>query len=140
MVYAVNNSDDTGVAIDPATYTVAVVASTGPAPAHVIDAPNGKVYVTNTGDGTVSVYQGPGLQPVGRIQLGDMPHGLRAAAGGSVIVVANTMAGALDLGRPRHRPVNGHGARGRRAGPGRRHRGRALRLRRHHQPAGGGES
>ena len=96
MVYAVNNSDDTGVAIDPATYTVAVVASTGPAPAHVIDAPNGKVYVTNTGDGTVSVYQGPGLQPVGRIQLGDMPHGLRAAAGGSVIVVANTMAGALD--------------------------------------------
>ena len=70
---------------------------TGPAPAHVIDAPNRKVYVTNTADGTVSVYQAPGLQPVGRIQLGDMPHGLRAAAGGSVIVVANTMAGALDL-------------------------------------------
>ena len=26
-----------------------------------------------------------------------MPHGLRAAAGGSVIVVANTMDGAVDL-------------------------------------------
>ena len=96
-VYAVSHSDNIVVAIDPATYTVAAVAATGPAPAHVIDAPNGKVYVTNTADGTVSVYQAPGLQPVGRIQLGDMPHGLRAAAGGSVIVVANTMAGALDL-------------------------------------------
>ncbi|MGB8506331.1 YncE family protein [Mycobacterium sp.] len=96
-VYAVSNSDNIVVAIDPATYKVAAVAATGPAPAHVIDAPNGKVYVTNMGDGTASVYQGPGLQPVGRIQLGDMPHGLRPAAGGSVIVVANTMAGALDL-------------------------------------------
>ena len=96
-VYAVSHSDNIVVAIDPATYTVAAVAATGPAPAHVIDAPNGKVYVTNTADGTVSVYQPPGLQPVGRIQLGDMPHGLRAAAGGSIIVVANTMAGALDL-------------------------------------------
>ena len=96
-VYAVSHSDNIVVAIDPATYRVAAVAATGPAPAHVIEAPNGKVYVTNTADGTVSVYQAPGLQPVGRIQLGDMPHGLRAAAGGSVIVVANTMAGALDL-------------------------------------------
>lgn len=96
-VYAVSNSEDIVVAIDPATYKVVAVAATGPAPAHVIEAPNGKVYVTNTGDGTVSVYQGPGLQPVGRIQLGDMPHGLRPAAGGSIIVVANTMAGALDL-------------------------------------------
>lgn len=97
IVYAVSNSDNIVVAIDPATYRVAAVAATGPSPAHVIDAPNGKVYVTNMGDGTVSVYQGPGLQQVGRIQLGDMPHGLRPAAGGSIIVVANTMAGALDL-------------------------------------------
>ena len=29
-----------------------------------------------------------------------MPHGLRPAAGGSVIVVANTMDGALDLINP----------------------------------------
>ncbi len=97
MVYAVSNSDDIVVAVDPATYKVTAVAATGPAPAHVIDAPNGRVYVTNTGDGSVSVYGGPALQPVGRIQLGDMPHGLRPAANGSVIVVANTMAGALDL-------------------------------------------
>lgn len=48
-VYAVSNSDDTVVAIDPATYKVAAVAATWPASAHVIDAPNGKVYVTDTG-------------------------------------------------------------------------------------------
>ncbi|HEX9835145.1 MAG TPA: hypothetical protein VGA66_19045, partial [Mycobacterium sp.] len=96
-VYAVSGSDNLVVAIDAATYKVQAVAPTGPAPAHVIDAPNGKIYVTNSGDGTVSVYQGPGLQPTGRITLGDMPHGLRPAAGGSVIVVANTMAGTLDL-------------------------------------------
>ncbi len=49
IVYAVSNSDDTVVAIDPATYKVAAVAATWPASAHVIDAPNGKVYVTDTG-------------------------------------------------------------------------------------------
>jgi len=85
------------MAIDAATYTIKGVASTGSAPAHVIEAPNGKVYVTNADDGTVSVYQGPGLIPVGRIDLGGMPHGLRPAAGGSVIVVANTTADRLDL-------------------------------------------
>lgn len=96
-VYAVSASNNIVVAIDAATYKVAAVAATGSAPAHVIEAPNGKVYVTNSGDATVSVYQGPGLQPTGLITLGGMPHGLRPAAGGSVIVVANTMAGALDL-------------------------------------------
>jgi YVTN family beta-propeller protein len=87
-VYAVS-SNNMVVAIDAATYTVDAVAPTGPAPAHVIEAPNGKVYVTNAGDGSVSVYQALGLQPAGRIELGGMPHGLRPADGGSVIVVAN---------------------------------------------------
>lgn len=95
-VYAVSSSRML-VAIDPATYAVEAVASTGSDPSHVIDAPNGKVYVTNAGEGTVSVYQAPGLKPVGRIDLGGMPHGLRPAMGGSVIVVANTMAGTVDL-------------------------------------------
>ncbi|MCV7151827.1 hypothetical protein [Mycolicibacterium pyrenivorans] len=95
--YAVSGATNQVVAIDAATYTIKGVASTGPAPAHVIEAPNGKIYVTNAGDGTVSVYRGPGLTPVGRIDLGGMPHGLRSADGGGMIVVANTMAGRLDL-------------------------------------------
>jgi YVTN family beta-propeller protein len=96
-VYAVSSTTNTVVAIDAAAYTVKAVASTGSGPAHVIEAPNGRVYVTDANDGTVSVYQGPELRPDGRIDLGGMPHGLRAAAGGSVIVVANTMAGALNV-------------------------------------------
>ncbi|GAB4961738.1 hypothetical protein MAHJHV55_17690 [Mycobacterium avium subsp. hominissuis] len=96
-VYAVSASNNIVVAIDAGTYKVAAVAATGSAPAHVIEAPNNKVYVTNSEDGTVSVYQSPGLQPAGLITLGGMPHGLRPAGGGSVIVVANTLAGALDL-------------------------------------------
>ncbi|GJF11755.1 hypothetical protein NGTWS0302_10980 [Mycolicibacterium cyprinidarum] len=95
-VYAVTG-DNRVVAIDTTNYTVGAVAPTGPAPAHVIEAPNDKVYVTNADDGTVSVYQAAGLKPAGRIDLGGMPHGLRPAADGSVIVVANTVAGALDL-------------------------------------------
>ncbi len=96
VVYAVSSAGVV-VAIDPMTYRVTAAAPTGAQPAHVIEAPNGKVYVTNSGDGTVSVYQAPGLSPAGRITLDGMPHGLRPAAGGSVIVVANTMNGALDL-------------------------------------------
>lgn len=95
-VYAVSGGSARVVAIDSATYAVDAVAATGSGPAHVIEAPNGKVYVTNAEDGTVSVYQGPGLTPAGAIDLGGMPHGLRSAAGGSIIVVAN-MADRLDL-------------------------------------------
>lgn len=96
VVYAVSRTGAV-VAIDPGTYQLSASAPTGPQPAHVIEAPNAKVYVTNSGDGTVSVYQAPALTPVGKITLDGMPHGLRAAAGGSVIVVANTGNGALDL-------------------------------------------
>lgn len=96
IAYAVSGSTNTVVAIDAAAYAVKAVAPTGPAPAHVIEAPNGNVYVTNAGDGTVSVYRGAELTPVATIDVGGMPHGLRAAADGSVIVVAN-MEGRLDL-------------------------------------------
>ena len=96
VVYATSSAGRV-VAIDPATYRVIASAPTGPHPAHVVEAPNGKVYVTNAGDGTVSVYQRNGLAPAGRITLGGMPHGLRPAAGGSVIVVANMMDAELDL-------------------------------------------
>ncbi|MBD8056769.1 hypothetical protein ICV35_24275 [Rhodococcus ruber] len=95
-VYTVSG-DDRVIEIDPATYAVRAVAPTGAAPAHVIDAPNGKVYVTDAGNGTVSVFATPGLQPAGRIELGGMPHGLRPAAGGSVIVVADTAAGVVHV-------------------------------------------
>lgn len=96
VVYAVSGAGVV-VAIDPLTYRVSAAAPTGKDPAHVIEAPNGKVYVTDAGDATVSVYTAPGLTPAGRIRLDGMPHGLRAAAGGSVIVVANTGDGALNL-------------------------------------------
>ena len=99
VVYAVSSAGIVA-AIDPTTYRVSATAPTGAQPAHVIEAPNGKVYVTNSGDGTVSVYQAPGRSPAGLIRLDGMPHGLRPAAGGSVIVVANTMDGALDLINP----------------------------------------
>lgn len=96
-VYATSSATNMVVGIDAATYRVTAASATGPAPAHVIEAPNGKVYVVNSGDGTVSVFRAQGLQPAGQIAVGGMPHGIRAAAGGSVIVVANTMAGEVDL-------------------------------------------
>lgn len=96
VVYAVSGAGVV-VAIDPLTYRVTAAAPTGAAPAHVVEAPDGQVYVTGAGDGTVSVYRADGLAPAGRIGLAGMPHGLRPAADGSVIVVANTGNNALDL-------------------------------------------
>lgn len=95
-IYAVQ-ADHTLLAIDPVIYDVIGSARTGAHPAHVIEAPNGKVYVTDSGDATVSVFQAPGLQPAGKIQLDGAPHGLRPAADGSVIVVANTGSETLEL-------------------------------------------
>ncbi|BBZ63529.1 YVTN family beta-propeller repeat protein [Mycolicibacterium monacense] len=97
VVYATSAGTDTVVAIDADTYTVAATAETGSHPAHVIEAPNGKVYVADSEAGTVSVFQGQDLRSLGRIEVGGMPHGLRAAPDGSVIVVANHMTGALDV-------------------------------------------
>ena len=105
-VYTVTGEDRV-IAIDQGTYAVRAVAPTGSAPAHVIDAPNGKVYVTDAGDGTLSVFEASGLRPAGRIELGGMPHGLRPAAGGSVIVVADTEAGVIHLIDPATDRVTG---------------------------------
>lgn len=96
-VYSTSNTTNMVVAIDAGTYQVTATAPTGPHPAHVIEAPNGKVYVANSDGGTVSMFQSQSLQTLGRIEVGGMPHGLRAAADGSVIIVANHMSGALDV-------------------------------------------
>lgn len=101
VAYVLSANTNVVVAIDTATYRVSALAATGSAPAHVIEAPNGKIYVTNAADGTVSVYRAPGLTALGGIDLGGMPHGLRPAADGSIVVVANTMAGRLDLIDPK---------------------------------------
>lgn len=106
-VLAVSAGTDTVLAIDATALTVRAFTATGASPEHVVEAPNGKIYVTNAGDGTVSVYRGLQLQPAGRIELGGMPHGLRPASGGSVLVVANTMSGALDLIDPTTDRVSG---------------------------------
>ena len=66
----------------------------GPHPAHVVS-PNSEVYVTNSGTARCRSTR-PLLSPAGRSPSMACPHGLRAA-GGSVIVVANTMDGAVDL-------------------------------------------
>jgi YVTN family beta-propeller protein len=95
-VYATSSADMV-VAIDAETYRITATAPTGPHPAHVIETPDDKVYVTNAGDGTVSVFRSRSLEPVGRIEVGGMPHGLRASTDGSVIVVANHGSGALDV-------------------------------------------
>lgn len=90
--------DNTVVAVDTATYDVSAVESSGASPAHVIDSADGsKVYATNAADGTVSVFGAPGLEPLGTIEVGGMPHGLRGAASGSVIAVASTAASTVDL-------------------------------------------
>ena len=94
--YAVQD-DATLVAIDAVTYSVLAVARTGEHPAHVIEAPNAKVYVTDADDAAVSVFATPDLRPVTTIPLDGTPRGLGSAAGGSVIVVANTGTEALDL-------------------------------------------
>lgn len=105
-VYATSSANMV-VAIDTKTYQVAAAAATGPSPAHVIEARNKKIYVTNSGDGTVSVYQGADLQQIGRIDVGGTPHGLRSAADGSVIVIADPVTGTVELIDPGTDQVTG---------------------------------
>ncbi len=139
VVYATSGADMV-VAIDPMTYRVTATAPTGSHPAHVIEAPNGKVYVTNAGDGTVSVYQGQGLIPAGRITLGGMPHG--TAAG---LRRFSDRGGEHDgrrpgPDRPGHRPRRRRSAGGHIPRTGRRERRRPIRLHRDHRSAQSGES
>ena len=102
-VWAVSGHNHAVVAIDSASLRVLSTAPTGAGPAHVVLAPDGtRAYVTNAGDDTLSSYDVAGLAagetPEEKfLPLGEGPHGLRPSADGSLLVVANTHAGTVDL-------------------------------------------
>lgn len=63
---------------------------TGAAPAHVVVSPDGATtYITNGGDGTVSVIDTDTMKPTGTIKVGQGPHGLRPSPDGRWLYVAN---------------------------------------------------
>ena len=94
-VYAVSSAGLV-VAIDPATYRVTAVAQPARNPPTSSKHPMGR-SMSPTPVGTVSVYQAAGLTLRDGSRSTGCRMGCDAAAGGSVIVVANTMDGALDL-------------------------------------------
>ena len=102
-VWAVSGHNHAVVSIDAASLRVLGAAPTGVSPAHVVLAPDGtRAYVTNAGDDTLSSYEvaevAAGEAAEGTsLKLGEGPHGLRPSADGSLLVVANTHAGTIDL-------------------------------------------
>jgi YVTN family beta-propeller protein len=75
--------------------TVRATAATEPHPAHVVAAPDGRVFVTSSDGRSLTGYDSA-LQPVVRVELPGSPHGLRLDANARTAVVANTGAGTLD--------------------------------------------
>jgi YVTN family beta-propeller protein len=72
------------------------VAPAGEHPAHVVQGPDGNVYVTASGDGTVHRFT-PRLRSSDVIRVGGAPHGIRVAQDAPVAVVANTGNGTVDV-------------------------------------------
>lgn len=84
------------VQVDAATMGLVGTAGSGDHPAHVVGGPDGSVWVTSAGDGSLWKHAA-GLDQRVRHDLGGAPHGMRVAADGSFVAVANTAAGTVDL-------------------------------------------
>lgn len=70
----------------------------GSSPAHVVvDRQNRRAYVTNGGDGTLSVVDIARRKIIRIIKTGNMPHGLRFSPNGREIYVANTGDGSVSV-------------------------------------------
>lgn len=94
-VWAVTGSDQV-VTVATDRMRLAQVAPTDSSPAHVVEAPDGHVVVTASGQASVYVYDAA-LRPLRRIGLSGRPHGVRLAADGRTAIVANTADGTLDV-------------------------------------------
>ena len=57
----------------------------------------GRGFVTDQYDGTVSVFNLATLQPLKRIKVGDYPEGIEATADGRHVVVANWESNTVNL-------------------------------------------
>ena len=103
VVWAVSGHKHAVVSIDAESLRVLGTAPTGVSPAHVVLSPDGaRAYVTNAGDDTLSSYDVTEVTSQESaegtsLSLGEGPHGLRPSADGSLLVVANTHAGTIDL-------------------------------------------
>lgn len=99
------SSDSMVHVIDLSTMTATSAAPTGTHPAHVVASPDGsRVYVSNSGDDTVSIFDGA-LRPLGSVAVGDFPHGLRPSPDGRWLLVANMGGTTASLVDTRTREV-----------------------------------
>lgn len=85
-------------AIDTARDAVVAKVPVGPHPAHVVLSPDGRVaYVTNGGDGTLSVVDVAAQHTVATVPVGNYPHGARFSPDGRQAYVANLKSGTVSV-------------------------------------------
>ncbi len=89
----------TGQLVDTnlATPTVIDPITVGTSPSAVVATSNGKVYVANSGSGTVSVISTSTNKVTKTIQVGSSPQGLAISPDGSKVYVANTGSGTVSV-------------------------------------------
>lgn len=96
--YATMQDSDELVAFDLATQQIKWRASTGPMPADVYGAPDGKrLFIGLTGSDSVEVFDISGAQPrsIQRIKTGNGAHAFRAAGDGVHLYVSNRVANTI---------------------------------------------
>ena len=84
--------------MDSESYAVVATVAVGSHPAHVVFTPDGLyAYVTNGGDGTVSVVDTRANRIVSTIRVGESPHGIRISPDGREAYVANLKGGTVSI-------------------------------------------
>ncbi|MBQ0984984.1 Ig-like domain repeat protein [Streptomyces sp. F63] len=97
-VYTVLSAGNAVAVIDTVTDQVADEIPVGENPIAVAVAPNGKAYVTNSGDGTVSVIDAATGEPVGQpVPVGSGPFWVAAAPNGKVYVTGSDETGTVTV-------------------------------------------
>jgi len=89
-------------ALDIGPHAVVATVSVGSRPAHVVLTPDGRyAYVTNGGDGTVSMVDTQAGRLAATAKVGDLPHGIRMSLDGRYAFVTNiyeATASVIEIG------------------------------------------
>ncbi|HEX3779847.1 MAG TPA: alkaline phosphatase family protein [Pseudonocardiaceae bacterium] len=88
--YAAAITSFTIVVVDPADHTLVASISAGANPYAITSGPAGKLYISNSGGGDVSILDTTKGTITGSVTVGLQPHGVATAPDGKHVYVANT--------------------------------------------------
>ncbi len=95
--YVTNRADDTLSAVDLEARQVVRTIPTGDEPFAALVSDDGRIFVSNAGSGSLSVYRVASLEPLATVETSPHPRGLALSADGARLYVTHFGSGELTV-------------------------------------------